>query len=81
LARREVDHLKPAKFKDHLTIGELCDVVKKDKSWILKLERKGRLPVPRRIRIGDNTIRLYSPQTVEEIKEIFKSMRVGRPRS
>lgn len=75
-----VKHLKPDKFQHYLTIGELARIVKKDVSWIRKLEREGRVPEGTRHKIGSIEIRLYSPAQVQEIKEIFSMMRPGRPR-
>lgn len=75
-----VDHLKPDKFKHYLTISELARIIGKDKSWILKLERAGRLPEGIRHKIGSIEVRLYSPAQVEEIQQIFSTMRPGRPR-
>lgn len=76
----KVDHLKPDKFKNYLTLSELARHVGKDKDWIRKLERAGRLPEPTRHKIGQNEIRLYSPAAVKEVETIFKGMRPGRPR-
>lgn len=79
-AAPKVDHLKPAKFKGYLTLGELARRVGKDKDWIRRLERADRLPKARRHKVGAIEVRLYSPARVREIEEIFSQMRRGRPR-
>lgn len=80
IAAPSVDHLKPDKFKDYSTLGELSFMLGKDRDWIRKLERQDRLPKAKRVKIGEIEIRLYSPAQVEEIKQIFNRMRPGRPR-
>lgn len=76
-----VNHLKPEKFKNYLTLGELVREVGKDESWIRRLERAGKLPAAKRHRIGELSIRLNSPAAVEEIKLIFSKMHPGRPKA
>ena len=73
-------HIKPERFSDYLTIGELARVVRKDISWIKRLERAGRIPQAKRVQLGELSFRLYSPAQVKEIEGIFKTMKVGRPR-
>lgn len=76
-----VAHLKPARFSDYLTLGELAREVAKDPSWIRKLESQDRLPIPVRHKIGDMpAMRLYSPAQVLEVKAILKTLKRGRPR-
>jgi predicted DNA-binding transcriptional regulator AlpA len=77
LHRRDVDYLKPKKFREYLTITELADVTGKDISWLRRLERANR--IPRATRYGRSNARLWSPEQVEEIKEILATHRVGRP--
>lgn len=76
----KVAHLKPPKFEDYLTLGELSVKVNKDESWLRKLERRGDIPEPARHRLGEISIRLYSPSRVREIEGILKTLRPGRPR-
>lgn len=76
----KVEHLKPPKFADYLTLGELSVKVNKDESWLRKLERRGTIPEPARHTIGKITVRLYSPGRVREIEEILSTLRPGRPR-
>lgn len=78
--RQRVDHLKPHKFKDYLTLGELSVLVNKDRDWLRKLERRGTIPEPARHRIGEIELRLYSPAKVTEIEAILKTLKPGRPR-
>lgn len=73
-------HLKPKRFKDYLTLGELARLVDKDSSWLRKLERDDRIPKPIRHQIGEIEVRLYSPAKVEEIKQILSTLRRGRPK-
>lgn len=75
-----VAHMKPAKFANYLTLGELAMEVNKDRDWIRKLERAGRIPAGTRCQYGLQKIRLYSPAMVKEIKEIFSTHKPGRPR-
>jgi hypothetical protein len=77
--KRDVSTLKPLKFQDHRTIGELAREVDRDVSWIRALEADGRIPKAIRVRRGRLQVRLWSPEQVEEIKEIFRNMRPGRP--
>lgn len=74
-------HLKPTRFKDYLTLGELGREVDKDTSWLRKLERKDRIPKPIRHEIGGISIRLYSPAKVREIKQILSTLKRGRPKA
>lgn len=74
-----VEHLKPPNFTHYLTLGELAIAVERDRDYIRRLERLGRLPEGARHKVGSQSIRLYSPAKVKEIKEIFGRMRVGRP--
>jgi hypothetical protein len=77
--KRDTSRLKPAKFQNHRTIGELAREVDRDISWIRVLEAEGRIPKAIRVKRGRLQIRLWSPEQVEEIKEIFSNMKPGRP--
>lgn len=79
MAHRDLSYFKPAKFKNYLTLSELCREVKRDQSWIRLLEKEGRIPIPQRVQRGKLSIRLWSPEQVEEIKEILSTLRPGRP--
>jgi predicted DNA-binding transcriptional regulator AlpA len=79
LTYRSLEHIKPPKFQNHLTLTEVARLVGKDKSWIRTLEAEGRIPTAARVKLGQLQIRLWSPAQVEEIKQIFREMRVGRP--
>lgn len=78
MSNRGVDYFKPTKFQDYLTLGELETVTGKDRSWIRKLEREGRLPKAKRHKIGALKIRLYSKEDVEFIQQYFKDTKPGR---
>lgn len=79
MPRRNLDYMKPAKFKDYMTLSELCEHVKRDPSWIRELERQGKIPKAKRVPRGKLEIRLWSPKQAEEIIEILSEMRPGRP--
>lgn len=79
MARRDLQYIKPAKFQDHYTITELSREVSRDPSWLKRLERDGRIPTAARVQFGELSIRLWSPNQVDEIIEIMSKMRVGRP--
>lgn len=75
---RDVSHLKPERFQDHMTLTEVVRDVKRDPSWIKKLEREGRIPKAQRF--GKLRTRLWSPKQVEEIRQVIANSRPGRPR-
>ena len=77
---RDVDFMKPSKFKNYFTITELAREVNRDTSWLKHLERHGRIPEAARVEVGELQVRLWSPTQVKEIKEILSKMRPGRPK-
>jgi hypothetical protein len=79
LKMRDVNYIKPTRFKDYVTISELSKITEKDISWLRRLERAGRIPEASRVSQGELQVRLWSPSQVEEIKEILSRMKVGRP--
>lgn len=81
MPRRDVAYLKPAKFKDYLTLTELAEYVLRDPSWIRLLESEDRIPRAQRIKRGKLQIRLWSPEQAEEVKAIIATHHPGRPRS
>lgn len=76
---RDMSYLKPAKFQNHVTITELSRIVNRDTSRLRLLEREGRIPEAIRVKRGTLQIRLWSPEQVEEIKDIISQLRPGRP--
>jgi len=76
---RDLDYLKPDKFRDHLTILELSLYVGRSESWLKNLERKGKIPKAARVQQGQLAIRLWSPVQVKEIVAILAKQKVGRP--
>ena len=76
----KIQHFKPPKFQDYLTLGELSVLTDKDESWLRKLERRGTIPEAARHQLGEISVRLYSPARVREIEGILKTLRPGRPR-
>jgi len=79
MIRRDLDYLKPERFRHYFTIKELAERVERDPSWIKRLERDGRIPIATRITKGELQIRLWSPEQVDEIEIILSAMRPGRP--
>jgi len=77
---RDMSFLKPARFSDHMTVVEVSRAVRRDPSRIRELERAGRIPKAQRVQRGTQAVRLWSPAQVEEIREIFATMRPGRPK-
>jgi len=75
--RQGVVRFKPKGYEDYLTISELANVVDREVSWIKQLERRDRLPLPNRVKVGQLSVRLYSPEMVEEILAIFATHRPG----
>jgi hypothetical protein len=71
---------KPPKYQHWFTLGEIVELLQKDRDWIRKLEREGRIREPKRVQVGDLSVRLYSPEHLEELREFFKSIQVGRPK-
>lgn len=72
-----VSRFKPKGYEHYLTISELSKEVDRETSWIKQLERQDRLPAPIRVKVGKLSVRLYSPEMVEEIKAIFATHRPG----
>jgi hypothetical protein len=70
--KRSVDYWKPAKFKNYLTISELAYYVRRDPSVLRRAEKSGRIFTAARVRRGQLTIRLYSPQQAEELRRYFE---------
>jgi hypothetical protein len=79
MPRRNLSYMKPPRFKDYLTLSELCEEVDRDPSWIRKLEADGKIPKARRVTRGKLEIRLWSPAQLSEILVILDNMRPGRP--
>src|ERR1044072_3107492 len=72
---RDVTHFKTKRFPEHMTVMEVARAVNRDRSWILKLEKDGRIPKARRVQAGDISVRLWSPEQVEEIKSVLEKMK------
>ena len=81
LAARDMSHVKPEGYENYVTITELSRIVERDISWLRRLERADRIPVAYRVKVGELSVRLWSPEQVDEIKHVLSTMRVGRPRS
>jgi len=76
---REMDYFKPARYRNHLTLAEMAREIPCDPSWLRKLERAGRIPMAQRVQRGKLSIRLWSPEQRDEIKQIMANHQVGRP--
>ena len=76
-----VEHLKPPKFKDYMTMGEVVIHLQVDSSWLKRLEKADRIPKAMRVRHGALEYRLWSPEQVEEIRQILRGHQVGRPKT
>jgi hypothetical protein len=76
---RDITYFKPKRYKDYLTLAEMSREVGCDPSWLRKLERAGRIPEAQRVQRGTLAIRLWSPAQRDEIVEIIRNHRVGRP--
>jgi hypothetical protein len=76
---RDVTYLKPEAFTEYLTLYEVAKKVKRDPSWIRRLERQDRIPKASRVKSGKLNVRLWSPEQVDEIQSVLDNMRVGRP--
>jgi hypothetical protein len=70
---------KPARYKHFLTTIEVARVVHRHPVYIRRLEAKDKLPRAMRVPRGKLSMRLWSPEQVEEIKEIFAKARPGNP--
>lgn len=75
---RDVSYMKPKKFRNYLTLHEVSLVVNRDKTRILQLEREDRIPVASRVKVGQLEVRLWSPDQVAEIVDVFSKMKPGR---
>lgn len=74
---RHAARWKPKRFQHYLTLGEVVRELNKDRDWIVQLEKDGRIPEAKRVKHGQLSIRLFSPEQVEEMREIFAAMRPG----
>jgi len=78
---RNVDYMKPSGFKDWFTLAEASRECSRDPSWLRKLESENRIPKAKRVKVKSLSVRLWSPQQIEEIKLILSGLRRGRPSS
>lgn len=76
---RNLDYLKPPKFRNYLTIGEVAEFVPVDPKWLVRLEKADRIPRAQRVQRGKLSVRLWSPKQAEEIRRIIEGHHVGRP--
>jgi len=77
---KNLNHFKPRKFRHYYTLAEVAEAVHRHKSRIVKLEAEGKIPKASRVQAGEISIRLWSPDQVEEIKWLLRTtIRPGRP--
>jgi hypothetical protein len=76
--QKTMDWIKPPRFKDYMTLGEVSLKLGHDPRWITRLEAAGRIPKATRVAHGKLDYRLWSPAQVEEIRQIIKGHKVGR---
>lgn len=76
-----MDYMKPEGFKDFMTLSEVAVEVGRDPSWLRKLESDQRIPKAHRVKVGELSVRLWSPNQVEEIKLVLSTLKRGRPTS
>ena len=65
------EKFKIAGREHYLTRGQLADLVKRDRHRLRQLERRGSIPSPIRVKHGEITVRLYSPEQVAEVVAWF----------
>ncbi len=73
-------HLKPARFRNWLSLQEMANAVGRDKSTLRRLEAQDKIPRAQRYKVGDLEIRLWPRAQVAEIQTILKTIRPGRPK-
>ena len=71
---------KPKGFEDYFTIGEVSEIVSRDRSRIRRAESAGNIPAPIRVKIGRHRVRLYAPSEIPAIVRYFKHAKPGRPK-
>lgn len=76
-SRDDYSRWKPEGFERYLTVQELADLVKRHRSRIYQLEKKGIIGAPIRVQVGELQVRLYSPQECAKIKEHFATVKPG----
>lgn len=79
-AKRDMNYMKPEGFEEYLTITEVGRLLGRDTRYLRRLEEANRIPRAHRVKVGELSVRLWSPRHVEEIQEVLSKMRRGRPR-
>ena len=77
--KRDVSYIKPRDKQGFFTLSEAAEACGCDTSWLRRLESNDRIPKAARVKRGKLNIRLWTPEQVEEIKEILATHKVGRP--
>lgn len=83
LRMRDVSFIKPKGYENYLTITELARKLRKDQTWLRRLEKANRIPKAKRVAHGniEGGVRLWSPSQVDEITIIIKGLKPGRPKN
>lgn len=81
LKMRDMAYMKPEGYEKFMTLTEVSRAVGRDTRWIRRLENENRIPKAYRVQAGELQVRLWSPEQVNEIREVLSNMRRGRPRN
>jgi len=79
LKQRNTKYMKPEGFTHYLTLSELSLATDKDARYLRRLEAANRIPKAKRVQVGQLSVRLWSPNQVNEIHDILSRMKRGRP--
>lgn len=69
--KRSTAYWKPKRYQHYKTTKELAVALSVDPMTLWKLEQRGIIPEPQRVKRGLLYIRLYSPQNEADIKTIL----------
>jgi hypothetical protein len=76
----QVKWMKPSRFAHYKTSKELACALQIDPRTLKRLEGRGIIPEPARVKRGRLSIRLYSPENEDEIKRILKEGKFRKKR-
>jgi hypothetical protein len=79
-SKDDYNRFKPDGMEDHLTVAEVCAIVKRHPTRIKQLEKAGVLPKPIRVKVGRLQVRLYTSQQGKKIEQHFKTAKPGNPK-
>jgi hypothetical protein len=78
--RDDLRRWKPRQYRHYLTLGEVAEIVDRDRSRIRRAEAAGNIPAPIRVKVGRTSVRLYAPEEIPAIVSYFKNAKAGRPK-